>query len=251
MDGARAHLLGWLRTLGGVPGATLREEGGIAWVTCDIGWPMFNGALALASEPDRDAVASALGDLRASGMPWFWFELPDTPSWVLQAVAGADAVVFDERSPWMECPREALPAPAPAADVVLEEATDEASWRRWAATLREIYGFPPAGETSWLEPARRLGYDGVPWRCWTASLDGRPAGVTLLVDAGGVASLLGVGVFEDVRRRGLGRLLTLGPLAEATSPLAGFWATELGRPLYASLGFREDGWITRWLGGVG
>jgi GNAT superfamily N-acetyltransferase len=250
MDGARAHLLGWLRTVGTLPGATSREQGGVAWVTSDIGWPMFNGAVALTEEPDREAVAAALDGLWAAGVPWFWFELPGTPPWVLRAVAAAGASVFDERLPWMECPRDALPAPVELPNVVLEEASDEASWRRWAATLRAVYGFPEAGETCWAEPARRLGWSGVPWRCWTALLDGRPAGVTLLVDAGGVASLLGVGVFEDLRRRGLGRLLTLAPLAEATSPLAGFWATEAGAPLYASLGFRENGWITRWLGGM-
>lgn len=251
MDGARAHLSGWLRSVGGLPGAEVREDGGVVWVTSGIGWPMFNGAVALDPEPERGSVAAALGALRSAGLPWFWFELPDTPSWVLADVSAAGGSVFDSRSPWMECARSSLPAVAELPGVRLEEATDEASWRRWASTLREIYGFPEAGAASWAEPARRLGWRGVPWRAWTAWLDGRAAGVTLLIDAGGVASLLGVGVFEDLRRRGLGRLLTLAPLAQASSPVAGFWATQMGAPLYASLGFRENGWITRWLGGMG
>ena len=143
--------------------------------------------------PSGRAVDAALADLRATAMPWFWFQLPDTPGWVTERVGAARAAVFDDRSPWMEAPRDALPPPEPLPGIELEEAVDEDGWRRWAAAMCGIYAFPPAGEPSWIE---------------------------------------------------------LHPLAQASAPVAGFWATELGVPLYASLGFRERGWITRWLGGM-
>ena len=42
--------------------------------------------------------------------------------------------------------------------------------------------------------------------------------------------------------------MTLLPLAHSTEEWAGFFTTALGARLYASLGFAQDGWITRWLG---
>jgi hypothetical protein len=52
-----------------------------------------------------------------------------------------------------------------------------------------------------------------------------------------------------MRRRGIGRLVTLVPLAESGEELAGFFSTREGEPLYRSLGFERRGWVSRWLGG--
>jgi hypothetical protein len=100
-------------------------------------------------------------------------------------------------------------------------------------------------------PGELCGWTGLPWRQWIAYADGDPAAVTLLFCGGGVAGLFGVGVKPALRRRGLGRLVTLLPLKESGETLAGFFSTEEGEPLYRSLGFQTRGWVTRRLGGVG
>ena len=55
--------------------------------------------------------------------------------------------------------------------------------------------------------------------------------MTLLFCGGGVAGLFGVGTRKDMRRRGLGRLVTLLPLKESGEELAGFFATAEGAAL--------------------
>ncbi len=246
MGRADSHVVGWIEAVGQVPGATLRQDDGVTSCVSDIPWPMFNAAVA---RPDADpaAVATALRHLENGGMPWFLFTMPETPAAHVQAAEALGAAAFDVRAPWMEIPRAELGAPMMPEGIVVEEATDQAGWEQWAATVRDVYEFPEIGETSWVEPARRMDW-APPWRAWTALRDGRGVGCTLLIEAGGVAALLAVGVVPAERRRGVGALMTLLPLAHATEPWCGFWSTPAGMPLYRALGFTERGWMSRWVG---
>ncbi len=208
---------------------------------------MFNGAVADV-HADPAALRDALEGLRDNGLPWFFWEVPDTPPTHTGRAALCGADPFDDRAPWMEARTGDLGPPEVPEGVEVEDASDEASWRRWAGALCAIYEFPPAAEASWVEAAGRLGWSEVPWRAWTATRNGEAVGCTMMVEAGGLAGLVGVGVAPAARRAGIGSLMTLLPLAHTTEEWAGFFTTALGSPLYASLGFAEDGWITRWLG---
>jgi hypothetical protein len=72
----------------------------------------------------------------------------------------------------------------------------------------------------------------------------------MLYCGGGVAGLFGVGTKPALRRRGIGRLVTLLPLKHSGEERAGFFTTPEGEPLYRSLGFEPRGWVSRWLGGL-
>jgi hypothetical protein len=243
------HLREYLAAVGTLPGARFCEEDGIAWCTAPIGWPMFNGVLATPEGLPATA-ERAIGEVVAHGLPWFLWELPDTPPAVVDAATAAGAERFDDRAPWVEAQVAGLPDPAVPAGVTIEEVVDEDGHRTWARTLRECYGFPPAGEEMWLEPGRLCGWTGLPWRQWVAYADGTPVGVAMLFCGGGVAGLYGVGTLERARRRGIGRLLTLVPLKDSGQPVTGFFATPDGLALYDTLGFEPNGFVTRHLGGM-
>jgi hypothetical protein len=249
MDRVHAHLRAYLEAVASLPGGELRVDGGIVRSTAPIGWPMFNGALAIPQAGSCGAAAAVARELAAHGRPWFWWALPDTPGSALDAAAAAGASEFDRRAPWMEARIADLPEPAMPEGASLEEVSDEAGYRLWARTLREIYGFPEEGERSWVEPARLLGWRDLPWRQWIAFHGGEPVAVTLLFCGGGVAGLFGVGTMPSARRLGFGRLVTLHPLKRSGEELAGFFSTPDGEPLYRSLGFVQRGWVSRWLGG--
>ncbi len=249
MDPAAAHVEAWIEAVAALPGGRLRREGGVVWSQTQIAWPMFNGAIAIPALGSCDAAPAAAQELASLGVPWFWWALPDTPPEVLEAAGAAGASAFDHEAPWMEAQRASLPRAEVPPDVRIAEVQDEAGHREWAATLRAIYEFPEAGERAWVQSAERCGWDRVPWRRWIAYADDRPAGVALLFCGGGVASLFGVGTLPEFRRRGIGRLLTLHPLEHADEPLAAFFSTESGDPLYRSLGFTPRGFVSRWLGG--
>jgi hypothetical protein len=243
---ATAHLQAYLGAVAGLPGGELHKRDGVSWCRTTIPWPMFNGAIATGT---GDGAGDAVASLVENDRPWFAWELPDSPPALVEAAVGAGASRFD-RSPWMQARVADLDAPELPAGVTVEEVRDEAGHRQWAATMREIYDFPELGEQAWTMPGELLGWSGLPWRQWIAYADGEPAGVTLLYCGGGIAGLIGVGAKASLRRRGIGRLMTLLPLKESTEDVAGFFATEEGMHLYRALGFQEDGWVGRWLGGL-
>jgi hypothetical protein len=250
VDPVHAHLRSYLSAVAALPGGELNEIGGVLWCRTSIPWPMFNGAIASPALGACDAAESATAALADAGLPWFLWVLPDTPAAVVNAAAQAGAIEFDARAPWMEARIADLPDPQLPPGVTIEEVGDEASYRMWAATLREIYEFPPVGEQAWIMPAELRAWGELPWRQWIAFADGEPAAVTLLFCGGGVAGLFGVGTKRARRRRGIGRLVTLLPLKRSGEELAGFFTTPDGETLYRSLGFQPRGWVGRWLGGL-
>lgn len=202
MDATHAHLRAYLTAVAGLPGGEHGEDGGVLWCRSRIPWPMFNGVIATPELGPCDGADAAIAAVAEAGLPWFLWELPDTPPDVVEAATRAGAEPFDMESPWMEARVADLAEPDLPPGVTIEEAVDEAGYRLWAATMREIYGFPAAGEEAWVMPAELCGWSGLPWRQWIAYADGEPAGVTLLYGGGGVAGLIGVGTKESVRQRG-------------------------------------------------
>ena len=249
MDPTHAHLRAFLGAVAGLPGGELAEREGVRWCKTPIQWPMFNGVIATPALGSCEAAGDAIAALAEAGRLWFLWVLPDTPPDVVSAAADAGAAEWAGREPWMEARVADLPEPVVPPGVTIEEVSDEVGYRLWAATMREIYGFPEAGEQAWVLPAELCGWSGLPWRQWIAYADGEPVGVTLLYCGGGVAGLIGVGTKASARRRGIGRLVTLWPLKQSGGELAGFFATPEGMKLYRTLGFEERGWVSRRLGG--
>ena len=247
---AERHLRAFLRGIASLPGGTLHEESGATWTETGIAWPIFDGSVG----GDAPTVRKVVTLLRQSGVPFFWWTLSDTATVVTEALLKEGLRPFDADAPWEEARVADLPSLALAPGVTMERVLDEASHRTWAATLRKAYEGPPAAEAGWLEPARRLGWTKLPWRQWVAYADGEPAGVTLQFSGDGLASLWAIGVNPSMRRRGIGRALTLLPLQDVKEEVAGFFSTALGSKLYRTLGFEPTGiTVTRylWMPGAG
>ena len=244
------HIAGWLELVGSLDGdARAQTEGGVTWAITDIPWPMFNAAIARPGA-DPDLVDEVIAELRGTGLPWFWFVVPQTPESVVEQLTSAGAIAFDHEAPWMETERTALPAPEAADGVEVFEATDPDGVRTWAETLQAAYGFPDAGRDSWTDASLRRDSESPQFRLWTVASEGKPVAVTLGFVADGIVAQFGVGVLEEERGRGFGRLVTLIPPAEMEAPVAGHWATPDGEVLYERLGMTTDGWVTRYLGGM-
>ncbi len=250
MRDVSAHIAGWLRLVGSLDGqAHATTRGGVTWSLTDIAWPMFNAGVA-APDADAGAVEQALEELRDTGLPWFWFVLPQTADALVERVLAAGANAFDERAPWMEIDRAKLPAPQAPSGVAVREASAEVEVRTWARTLQAAYEFPDAGRDAWIAAALRRAPGAPQFRLWTVLRKDVPVAITLGFVAEGVVGQFGVGVLATERRHGFGRLVTLVAPAELEAPVAGHWATPDGERLYESLGMTTNGWVTRYLGGA-
>jgi hypothetical protein len=103
----------------------------------------------------RRAADEAIAALGEAGRLWFLWVLPDTPADVIRIAADAGAVEWAGREPWMEARVADLPEPVVPPGVTIEEVADEAGYRLWAATMREIYRTLGFEERGWV--SRRLG----------------------------------------------------------------------------------------------
>jgi GNAT superfamily N-acetyltransferase len=88
-------------------------------------------------------------------------------------------------------------------------------------------------------------------QAYTAWLDGVPVATSLLQLGGGVAGIYAVATAPEARRRGIGTQVTLYPLLQARVrgyKIGILQASEMGLPVYHSLGFQECCRITsyRW-----
>jgi N-acetylglutamate synthase-like GNAT family acetyltransferase len=87
-------------------------------------------------------------------------------------------------------------------------------------------------------------------RAYVARIDGRAAGCLTVIDHNGNADVESVAVLPEARGRGISGKLLAHALADArergieTSTLV---ATDLGRPVYERLGYREFGTVEMWV----
>lgn len=243
MRRATAYHREWLEACARLPGAERAEHGGAVAVHSGVAWPLFNGGIG----GSADEAARAVSGLRDAGRPFFWWVTAEAAPGTEAVLAAAGLAPFVRDEPWQEADRGALPGLAVPRGLSIDPVRDEAAHRAWAATVGAVYGLPPAGEAGWVSAARRAGWSALPWSQWLGCMDGAPTGTTMLFEGAGVAGLWAVGVVRERRRAGIGRALTLAPLATAQAPVAGFSATPAGSRLYETLGFRAVDAITRWL----
>lgn len=86
-------------------------------------------------------------------------------------------------------------------------------------------------------PPRVLGVPG--WRVWLAYRDGRPAAAVYTYDDGTAVGVYWLATAPEHRSAGLGRAVMATAIAAYPSRVFALVATEAGRPLYDSLGFRS------------
>jgi GNAT superfamily N-acetyltransferase len=86
--------------------------------------------------------------------------------------------------------------------------------------------------------------------CFSATVDGKPVGETLLCAGAGVAGIYDVEVLEEFRGRGIGTALIHAALLTARTRLrcraAVLGATGMGQSVYARAGFREVCKLSFW-----
>lgn len=130
-------------------------------------------------------------------------------------------------------------APVPAGvELRRVESPDDASryWRVAVSSYADI-GFPPE-IFAFYENNEYLWEDGA--AAFLASIDGRPAGISMTIVSHGVAGIYWVGCTAEARGLGLGRAMTAAALnagLEMGAESASLQASPMGESLYGKMGF--------------
>lgn len=228
------------------PGTELGREADRVWIRSGRPCPITNCVMWAAFSPeDADRrVEETLALYDSAGLPGLWSVGPSSRPAGLGRRLLAHGLRHTDDEPGMAVELARLPEgwPGPAG-LAIERVDDPRALRRWVQTYVAGFAMP----APWLqdllaweadpgdaERGRRLQYIGL--------LRGRPVATAQLLLGGGVAGLYGLSTVPRARGQGIGGAMTLFALCQALGMgyhVGVLYASEVGRPLYERLGFRE------------
>ncbi len=226
MSGSVAASVASLTLIGRLPGAQVRADADATVVASGRPLSSFNHVLGIALSGESHAIEARIDQIHQSltdarSTPATWWITPSTEPADLGERLLARGFTAAEREYGMVVDTNRVAAPTADVEPVDEPATlDE-----WLEVMARSYG--------WAD--RR-----------------RAEACASLFTAGGHAFVTNVGTVPEARGHGSGTSATLAVVAIARDlgyRQASLAASEMGRSIYARIGFREDARLERWISG--
>jgi GNAT superfamily N-acetyltransferase len=227
----------WPRAVESARGGWFRQQAGVTAFCTQTPVALFNGVTA-ASRSSDPALVDELLDTVSAEVALYCLQIRPGADQITD-VARARGMVVDEREPLMllEDPRRLAPAVSVDGLVVRRLRDEEVD--QHLAILAEGFGAPVEVFAPWAG-GDLLAVSGV--SAYVASVGGRDVGTALGIVADDHVGVFNVAVTPDHRRRGYGAALSARTVLDglaAGAHRALLMSSELGRPVYQSLGFRE------------
>lgn len=231
-----ASALAVRRRCEGVEGAEVLERDGLVLSLTNVPEPSLNAAFVEREPSDPAGVLSwAEGEMAARGHR-FGIDYPPG-RW-----PALDAAIRDlgfERllsRPMMVAEVAAIPEAPPPAGIRMEPVEGRADALALARVDAATFGTRLEISERVFAPAL-VGVDGA--RGFLAWHDAEPVGCAVAQEGGGATGVFGVGVVPQARRRGIGAALTIAAARAFPADLAWLVPSEMARPMYERLGFRD------------
>jgi GNAT superfamily N-acetyltransferase len=226
---------------GRIGGSVVRRADGVALFATGLPLRVFNVAFVDGGTTEPAAIGAAVEVLRARGAP-FALCLRAGIDDEHVATATALGLALHDEDPWMPgmalhpIPPDIGPLPS-ALDV--RPATDAPGIADHVTAAAEGFGMP----REWLVAGidERL-LDDPAVTVYTGYEDGRPAVAGMSVRTGRTIGIYNIATIPSARRRGHGATMTRRILADALATgcdVAILQSSDMGRPVYEALGFRE------------
>jgi ribosomal protein S18 acetylase RimI-like enzyme len=246
VEAIEANQYEYLMDLGRSPQVPIHQDPELTWFLIGVRAPGFNRVVRAQFKADdlSARIEAALAPFKGHGLPMTWHTGPATRPAHLGQHLAANGLIYVAEEPGMAAYLPALVDDRPPPPGLrIELVQDPAAAKTWCLTAARGFEFSQeVGETmagieadlvlDWL-PTRRL---------YLGLLDGEPVATTLLFLGAGVAGLYGIATIPEVRRRGIGRAMTVAPLLEARAEgyqIGVLHASPMGEEFYRRLGFRE------------
>lgn len=246
------NLFAWLPVCARLEGARLGDTPGVRRSITNAPVSLFNSIMDARLTPENVEATIDLiqADAATRKIPIQWWVGPSTRPQDLVGRLLSHGFEPDDGGPGMavELDRlnESLPYPM---ELSILPADDKPSIRAWCRALLEGFEIPEAKfeivNTYWGDLLSRVDRAiMVPFVAW---LDEKPVATSLLLLGAGVAGIYAVATIPEARRKGIGARVTLHPLKVARSrgyKVGILQASEMGLPVYRTLGFQEYCMIT-------
>ena len=245
-DVVRAVMANWAtfyRHLATAQGVELREGKHLSWVLTGIPDAFLNAVFRtdLPADDPGEVIDEALDqfrDRRVEALDWL------APGPEVGRLLVARGLAAAEGATAMAADLATVPGDVPRPDgLTIEAVDDRATFATWIRLMRIGFGIPERAEPRLLDLFAAVG-TAPQVRAYLAFLDGRPVATSQLFVGAGVAGIYNVTCLPEARGRGIGTAITLAPLLEARRrgyEMAVLQASDLGRPVYRRLGFRDYG----------
>jgi ribosomal protein S18 acetylase RimI-like enzyme len=247
VDAIEKNLFSLIPLFGKIWEARVNDPPGVKRSVSDIPVSLFNSIMDARLTPeDADATIQYLvADARRRNVPILWWVSPSTRPTDLPGYLHKYGFRVDDDGPGMAVilseVNESLPKPA---GFSIQTVQDDGTRWEWCRTMAAGFEIPAAktelAVNSWHFLLSHV--DPETTQATLGMLDGKPVATSLLQLGGGVAGIYGVATVPEARRKGIGAQVTLFSLLQAR--LMGYkagilQASEMGFPVYRSLGFKE------------
>lgn len=235
------NLLDFVEAFTRLPLFTREPDTDVVVCRSDVAFPMFNTVTGARFGEGTEAAraAAVVGRMRSAGLPFLWWTTPSTTSEALEETLLASGLVREDTfGMYRELGAPLEPRVPAGVELLTVDVSREA--QPFVDTMLAAFGMP-----EWLAaPFEELSRGLPPERFLNvlATVGGQPVATGTAWLTGPVVGLYNIATREDHRGRGLGAAVTarLAELArERGAVTAVLHATEVGRPVYAGLGFAD------------
>src|SRR5215207_7004801 len=236
-----ANLIVLWRSYGRLPGAELCDQPDLFWVATDTPFPPFNGVVRarLQSETLTPTITTILQHFTRRQIPMLWLVVPSTQPADLGSYLIEYGLSYTGDDPGMAIALDRLPRDLRRpSGFTLEPVDDLSTLRTWCGFTDQTLVADALfawGQTLGFASDREIIH-------FLGRLDGRAVATATLVLGEGVAGIYNVMTVPDVQRRGIGALMTVGPLEVARArgyQLGVLQSSKMGYRLYRRLGFED------------
>ena len=248
-----ANLFAFFQELKTWPRVEVRDDGECCWTISDLPYPLFNSVMRarVAANDIGSLIASRMQSCRDRHVPMLWWTGPSTqPSdlgerleshgFVLEPAFGMWADLSRVESSSFE-PSSFEPSSFEPSSFCPSRVADRRTLDVWSRVLCDGFGAPRSFGEAFSDMAEAIGLDDdSPFRHYLARVNGDAVATCSLFLGAGVAGIYDVTTLPDRRRAGIGAAITRCAMREARDAgyrVAILHASDLGRAMYASLGF--------------
>lgn len=241
-----ANNAAFYRSTGRAAGAEERADADVHWILGTSPVPAHNSVVRANLPSDAaDAIIAEVRDrLQARGVAGAWHLTPSMRPTDLGVRLAAHGFAYRGDQIGMAADLRQLPAARPlppGCDLV--RVRDDAMLSAWRSVMGQGLG-GTARVLDWVEDTfRRIGYDDdTGWRHLLGYVHGQPVASASMLCDDGVAGIYFVATIPAARRQGIGYGITHAALQDALArgcSVGVLTSSELGRPVYERLGFRD------------
>ena len=240
------NLFEFLPLFGFCPQAEVHDEPDLLWSLTDIPFPLFNSIMRARLSPDDvDAsIEAAITRGRDKNVPLLWWTGPTTEPPDMGLYLEKHGFTREDDSPGMALDLQSLNTDFTVPEgLTFEKVNDVEGLNQWHPLFAAGFGLPDFAVDALIDLFRQISFGNqLPLLHYTGWLKGKPVSAGSVYFAAGVAGIYNVVTVPEVRRKGIGTLMTLALLQEAR--MAGYGisvlhTSKMGFNVYRQLGFQE------------